>query len=110
MVPVFHPQTREHVGWEAICHHPDHQFPIKCRKNARNCAGGRSEPVTRRMLQRWLQLGLECSDKSAHMSIWKQVCEEATNNSLAEEVAPVTSFGARAASAPKAKAKGRARG
>ena len=84
------------IGWEAVCNHPNHQFPAQCRKNRRSVAAGRDAKTALRMLTAWLAWGKDLSDRDKHFQDkWDDVEAAAKNGTLPEleDITPVTKFG-----------------
>ena len=61
------------VGFEARCHHPDHQDGKRCRLRRLNTAAGRNEGLTHRMLLQWLWLGRDLASRKDHHDVWREL-------------------------------------
>ena len=91
MVKVFS-KTGAHSGWEMLCNHPLHQGEKRCRKNLRNTAHGRTEPLTRMMLQEWAFRGRDKDSCKEHMDLWATVESEGYGGEITEPISMVTEF------------------
>ena len=96
MKPFFDAHTREQLGWEMQCQHPDHQFPRQCAKTLKNTAHGRTEDVTIRMLYHWASLGSQVSSRDLHTGkIWQRVEADKADDELPTLFEEVLEFGDR---------------